>query len=175
MALKWTSNFVRYSYMCNNVYLHVFVWFCMHIFIYFCGIYNLWVFFFTDFLPCHEVLTGSNMLFPPVTGHVFSASRWGSQAAMDVATMWGRQVGKSKFCHLLWWLATKTWMMARDARYSLSDLSRHSDAVRWCEMCLYLHRIMSMHMIDRTARVKGLHASEFGDDPCLDALELVSS
>ena len=97
MALKWTSNFVRYSYMCNNVYLHVFVWFCMHIFIYFCGIYNLWVFFFTDFLPCHEVLTGSNMLFPPVTGHVFSASRWGSQAAMDVATMWGDRLGNRNF------------------------------------------------------------------------------
>ena len=158
--------------MCICMYLYDFV--CIYLYI--SVVYIIFeCFFFTDFLPCHEVLTGSNMLFPPVTGHVFSASRWGSQAAMDVATMWGRQVGKSKFCHLLWWLATKTWMMARDARYSLSDLSRHSDAVRWCEMCLYLHRIMSMHMIDRTARVKGLHASEFGDDPCLDALELVSS
>ena len=55
-------------------------------------------------------------------------------------------------------------MMVRDAaRYSLDRCS---------EMCFYLHRIMSMHMIDRTARVKGLHASEFGDlDLCLGASE----
>ena len=112
------------------------------------------------------------------------SSALGSQATMDVVTMWDDRLAT--------W--TKLGMMARDAIGNVGiAIINHPPFITismdgidhqfygWCQWHCYTHiipfqdiemqwdvynmilrRIMSMHMIDRTARVKGLRASKFG-------------